>query len=110
MKSHEVVALRKKLVEFNALEERLKVVRELMHKIQADDPDGPCGQGPFTGNTRESRRADGLVINFTKTLGGSPAVSMSLMGLNIPAGKFEQFLLTELKIQEEKLTKSMDEI
>ncbi len=110
MKSHEVVLLRKKLVAFNELETRLNAVNMLLNRIQADDPDGPCGQGPFTGNTRESRRVHDLTIGFTKTLGGAPAVSMSLSGLNIYAGKFEDFLVHELKIEAEKIAKAMDEL
>ncbi len=110
MKTHEVKLLREKLVKFNELETRLNAVNMLLNRIQADDPDGPCGQGPFTGNTRESRRVNDLVINFSKTLGGSPGVSMSLSGLNIYAGKFEDFLVHELKLEAERITKSMDEL
>ena len=46
---------------------------------------GPHGQGPFTGNTRESRQVESMHICFTPTRGGAPAVNMSISGLHIEA-------------------------
>lgn len=64
---------------------------------------GPCGQGPFTGNTRESRRVVSMHICFTHTLGGAPPVEMEIEGMHISAWDLGMYLERELR-------KKLDEI
>ena len=65
-----------------------KVRNEIYAAIKAvtkDQKDGPCGQGPFTGNTRESRKVRSMHICFTATRGGAPAVDMDIGDMHIEA-------------------------
>jgi len=65
---------------FHRLSERAaairKVLAEMGHPKVQDS-------GPFTGNTRESRRVDSLRIFFSPTLGRAPAVDIMLTDLGI---------------------------
>ena len=72
---------------------------ELLHLIQRSDPEGPCQQGPFTGNTRESRRVNAITINFSKTRGGAPSVDLWLQGLELEAHEFGSYLQSHLNKQ-----------
>lgn len=75
----------------------------LLRLITREDPDGPCGQGPFTGNTRESRRVEAITVEFTATRGGSPRYpNMRLEGLDLEAFAFGSYLQSHLnkKIKE----------
>ena len=46
---------------------------------------GPDGQGPFTGNTRESRKVLSVKIQFSATLGGACPVSIEIPAMPISA-------------------------
>lgn len=82
----------------------LKVIRE------GGKDTGPCGQGPFTGNTRESRQVEGAVIDFTPTQGGGRAVSLKLIDLYISAWDLGKYLESQLQRRIDLINAEMDKI
>lgn len=74
-----------------------KKFQRVIDMVTASDPNGPCEQGPFTGNTRESREVEGMVMSFSKTKGGSEKVVMEIDGLNINAFEFGKFLCSQAR-------------
>ncbi len=72
---------RNRLAKFSQLSDLRRLTHEALAMIRADDVNGP--QGPFTGNTRESRDVEALRIFFSKTNGGAPAVEMTVHNLGI---------------------------
>ena len=56
MKASDVELLEYKVKRFRKLEKRRNELVELIEAITGEDPNGPCKQGQFTGNARESRR------------------------------------------------------
>ncbi len=110
MTTLEAEALRKRLAKFAALQNRRAQLNDTLNVITLDDPNGPCGQGPFTGNTRESRSIGYIKIYFTKTRGGSPETNMELYHLEgIEACDFSGWiqgkLRTQIKTIDEELAK-----
>lgn len=71
---------------------------------------GPCGQGPFTGNTRESRRVESMEILFTSTRGGSPAVATSLRALRFEAYELGRALESMLTAQLDAVNAEMKKL
>jgi hypothetical protein len=106
----EMKLLEERGAKFRQLNERRIQINILLEKITAHDPTGPHGQGPFTGDTRESRLIDTLSIDFSPTFGGSPAVSQYLLGLNIRASVFGNFLEQQLRAELAKVEQAMLEI
>jgi hypothetical protein len=72
--TQEAALQRQRLARFSQLEAIQKELYELIQRIKEDDVNGPCGQGPFTGNTRESRKIRRIEIYFSKTRGGAEEV------------------------------------
>ncbi len=91
--------------------ERLNAARNVLHaalkKLTEDDPDGPCGKGPFTGNTRESRVVSSITVFFTQTRGGAPATRIDIEGLAVEAFDLGKFLENSTR---ERITKINEEI
>lgn len=85
-----------RLKTYRALEARAKQIRTAMDQLTTDRPEDPNKTGPFTSNMRESRKIEGIDIQFTQTRGGSPPVSMALFNLGIEAYEFRQHLMTLL--------------
>jgi hypothetical protein len=67
-----------RIAEYQRLREYRDEVQKCLDAITEPDSDGPCGQNPFTGNTRESRRVTRIAFDFSPTRGGAPEVSRSL--------------------------------
>lgn len=88
---------KKRLAEYDRLSQAAQGFRDALNKIEADDPDGPCGQGPFTGNTRESRDVLSLEVFFSRTKGGSAPVKKYLDGLKLGAWKLRALLAEDLR-------------
>jgi hypothetical protein len=78
--------------------------------ITKSDPTGPCGQGPFTGNTRESRQVKCLRMSFTQTRGGSPPVEISIDDLFVEASELGRELQRMLRARLERIEKEMSEV
>ena len=89
MTEQEYIAIRERLSKYGKLckaRDELYKAREVITRPWTET--GPCGQGPFTGNTRESRRIDSMSIKFTATRGGSPPVGEDIFNLHIEAWDF----------------------
>lgn len=95
---------------FAQLSERLEVIQQSISGIRRQDPAGPCHQGPFTGNTRESRRVLSLTISFSATRGGAAPVSTNISDLNISASDFGDFLTQQLNNEFETISKQMADL
>ena len=84
-------------------------IREAITKITEDCPTGPNGSGPFTGNTRESRRIQSMHLKFTATRGGAHAVELEIPELYIEANELwravEAMLRAKLKLVIEEIEK-----
>ncbi len=101
---------RNRLAKYNELFEARKLTYESLCAIRADDPHGPHKQGPFTGNTRESRNVVSLHIKFSTTKGGAPAVDMFIGPLNISAWQFGQSIAAMLEERLKELDKAIEEV
>lgn len=108
MKANEVKTMTERLARFHALTARLNEINEALRIIRISDEDAPCGQTPFTGNTRESRRVDSLLICFSETLGRSPAVRLQISNMKISASNLGRFLETELDHDRLKITAEIE--
>lgn len=102
--------LQEKIARFRKLADRRAQLQNTLNSIFADDPNGPCEKGPFTGNTRESRQLKSMRIYFTATKGGAEETSRELFNLEgFGAYEFGQLLHTQVKIQinmiDEEITK-----
>lgn len=97
MTRDDVEIQKSRLAKFERLTSDLETFREALNKIESDDPSGPCGQGPFTGNTRESRDVYTMHIYFSRTKGGSPPVEMYIQGLELDALKLREVLVKDLR-------------
>lgn len=111
MTRQELLLSEQRALRYRAIEIIRDEVREALQKITEPWKEtGPHGQGPFTGNARESRQVKGVCFQFTPTRGGSPEVSLSVNGMHIEAwevGKaFESLLRTKL----DALNKQLDEV
>lgn len=110
MKAQQVSEMESKIVKFRALEKRQNEIYGALKMLTKDDPEGPCGKGPFTSNTRESRRIESLSICFTKTRGGAKATSMSIENLFIEAWEFENAIESMLRKQLKEVQGAMEDI
>jgi len=99
MTPQEAKELKFRLDAFTRLEKRADELSFIINQITADSPTDPNQTGPFTGNTRETRKITRLRIDFSTTLGGSPEVDMTIDSLNIPARDFQRFMLSLLRTE-----------
>lgn len=97
-----------RLAKFSALTARLGEISATIQKMSTPEADAPCGQTPFTGNTRESRRLESVLLCFSSTLGGSPPVNLTLEKLKIPAGQIGSFIETALQNQRVKIVEEIE--
>lgn len=110
MKSNE---LKKQLARIDSYRELEKIRDEIQiarNKITEGWKHGPCGQGPFTGNTRESRAVRGIHIWFSETRGGSPAVDLEIFGLHIEAWELRDALLKMIDSKLDLVIAEMEKI
>jgi hypothetical protein len=111
MKESDVKQQMARITQFNAL----KKVRDEMYaaitKITEDWKDtGPCGQGPFTGNTHESRRVRSMHIYFSETLGGAPCVEIEIPNMHISAWDLGRAMEAMLRTKIEQLNAEMEKV
>lgn len=99
-----------RLAKFRELDARRREINEALHKLTRPWPAGPCEQGPFTGNTRESRQIASLQINFTRTRGGASEVSERLDNLLVEACEFGGMLQAMLRKQLAALDAEIDKL
>lgn len=92
-----------RLEKYDKLQALYEKSSEALSKVVENDPAGPCGQGPFTSNTRESRSVDAIRIWFTSTQGRSPAVELTISHLDISASALGRFLESELRSKMKQL-------
>jgi hypothetical protein len=71
---------------------------------------GPSDQGPFTGNTRESRRVRSMHVWFTKTQGGADAVDIEIPTMHIEASALGQSLASMLRAKIASIEAEMEKI
>lgn len=85
MNDQDAVTQSERLKKYNQLTTLRTRIYKAIQTITENDPNGPHGQGPFTGNTRESRQVESMRIQFTETRGGAPPVEIWISDLNIEA-------------------------
>lgn len=110
MTAEDVKREQSRIENFNRLNEVAQRTRWVLDEITKSDPTGPCQQGPFTGNTRESRQIKSLHIEFTQTRGGSAPVKMTLDDLYISAPDLGRYLQNALKDNLARVTAEMEKI
>lgn len=110
MKSTEVKQMFDRVTYYQRLEKRANQLRMIIDTITEDDPTGPNGSGPFTGDWRESRKIESLLVRFTRTQGGSPPVTLDIGSLFIDAPSFGRHLEELLKKQLETIQAEMEKI
>lgn len=71
---------------------------------------GPCDQGPFTGNARESRQVESMHIKFTPTRGGAPAVELEIKNMYIEAYELGNALKEMLQDKIDQINAAMKKI
>ncbi len=97
MTDQEAKQQEQRITKFRELEKLRDEIRGAISMVTEPWKDGPHGQGPFTGNTRESRRVRSIEIRFTPTLGGAPAVETKIENLGIEACALGRFLEGQLR-------------
>jgi hypothetical protein len=110
MKEQEVKTQMARISKFRELEKVRDEIYAAIEAITKDQPDGPCGQGPFTGNTRESRQVQSLHFVFTPTRGGASAVEMKISGLHIEAWGLGKALESMLREKLAEITAAMEKL
>lgn len=103
---HEKVRLEK----YKKLKDALGLAYSALEKFTKDWPHGPHGQGPYTGNTRESRQIKSMTIQFTPTRGGSEAVEDSITDMHIEAWEVGRALAGMIKKRIETIEAEMEKI
>jgi hypothetical protein len=111
MKAHEIKLQEERCLRYRALQTIRDDIQAALDAVTKPWPDtGPCGQGPFTGNTRESRQVSTMHIWFTKTRGGACAVDMTIGNMHIEAHELGRALEAMLRAKIETLNAEMDKI
>ncbi len=110
MTPEEAKSLQVKLAAYRRLNERYEEIRKIIDQLTTNRPDDPNKTGPFTSNTHETRKITRLRIDFSKTLGGSPEVAMTLENLNIPARDVQQLLISLLSTEQGVLRSEMEKL
>jgi len=85
MNDAEVPILCARLEKFKILKARRQEIINALRALTEDWKEGPCGQNPYTGNTRESRDVTSIYFKFSTTKGGAPPTDHTLSDLQIPA-------------------------
>lgn len=97
MNDREELSQSERISKYRELCKRRSEIYAAIKAISSPQPDGPHGQGPFTGNTRESRRVKSMHIQFTATRGGAAPVEMHIGGLHIEASELGRALESMLR-------------
>lgn len=111
MKEHEAKEHMARIVKFRELEKYRDEIRGALTKVTEDWKEtGPHGQGPFTGNHRESRMVSSMHINFTATRGGAPPVDLSINGMHIEAWELGAALKKMLQAKIDVLNEEIEKL
>ena len=110
MNEAEALLQAKRIERFKKLDAARREIEASLKTITEPWPEGPSGQGPFTGNTRESRNVISMQITFSCTQGGASPVGMVLQNLNISAHDFGKLLEGMLRERLGWVTKEIEEL
>lgn len=110
MKASEVKEQEERIRQYRALEKVRDEIHAAIDAVTKPWPTGPCQQGPFTGNTRESRQVDSMTIQFSRTRGGSEAVSTEIRNMHISAWELGAALKTMLEARWALVQAEMEKI
>jgi len=99
-----------RVAKYRALDHTRNEIYAAIKAVTEDDPSGPCGQGPFTGNMRESRQVASMMLHFSPTRGGAPAVDMSVAHLNIEASELGRFIEARLRAKLELVNAEIEKL
>lgn len=110
MNLHDCQNQKKRLAAYEKLTERRQKIVKALRALTDAWPHGPHGQGPFTGNMRESRQVEDIHIVFTPTLVGSPAVETDVFDLGIEAWDLGKFLEGKLREKLAVIDKEIEQI
>lgn len=110
MKENEVKQQMARITQFRALERQRDEIYAALKKVTEDWKEGPHGQGPFTGNTRESRQVNSMHIRFSMTRGGADSVEIDIQGMHIEACELGQCLSRMLQAKIDELNAAMEKL
>lgn len=110
MKEHEVKEQMERITKYRALERVRDEIYTALKAVTEPWKNGPCEQGPFTGNARESRQVRSMHIQFTATRGGAAAVNMEITNMHIEASELGEALQAMLLSKLEAVTAEMERI
>lgn len=110
MNSHDIKQAKERIARFEKLEKRRDDIRHAIRKLTENWEHGPCGQGPFTSNTRESRQIQSLCIQFTPTRGGAPRAELEIDNLFVEASSFGAELRRMLERELETIQAAMEKV
>jgi len=110
MNESEVREQESRISKYRKLEKVRNEIGSALHAVTEPwEKTGPCGQGPFTGNTRESRRVISMKIQFSATLGGAAPVDIEISNMHIKAYELgralESMLRSEMKLLNDEMEK-----
>lgn len=95
---------------YRALDQKRSEIYSVLKAITEKDETGPCGQGPFTGNIRESRQVAYMRIGFSCTRGGAPPVEIYLADLHIEARALGRALESMLREALAPINEAIDKL
>lgn len=110
MTNPEAILQEQRLSKYQKLKALRGKYRDALHVVTVNDPEGPHGQGPFTGNTRETREVLTMNLTFSKTLGGANMCGMQIEFPGIPAYDLGKFLKQQLEMKLNEIDKEIENI
>ena len=110
MKEQDVKESMARISKYRALETLRDEISLALKKVTEPWAEGPSGQGPFTGNTRESRKVRSMIIRFTETLGGAAGVELEIPKMHIEAWELGQALEAMLREKLNAVNDAMEKL
>lgn len=111
MKHNELKEQLARITKYRELEKiRNEIAAALKAVTEPWKDTGPCGQGPFTGNWRESREVRHMRIWFSETRGGAQAVDLQIGSMHISASELGRTLEAMLRAKLDVVDAEMAEI
>lgn len=110
MKEREVKEQMARITKYRELEKVRDQIRSALDAVTKPWPTGPCEQGPFTGNTRESRQVRTMRIWFTATRGGAEPVDLEIDHMHIEAWELGRAIQSMLQAKLDLANAEMEKI
>lgn len=110
MSEQEVKEQTARISKYRALETLRDEILNALKAVSEPWENGPCGQNPFTSNTRESRQVRSMHITFTPTRGGACAVETEIPNMHIEAWELGHALAQMLQAKLELVRTEMESL